>query len=138
MSCISLMGTPGLATPREGSWDLGWHHPAPSLLCYGDAGGRDGDPHEMKEANPKTTEGIPHASASGTPGEPARAACPIPTRRQRSPEQRLLFQPGWRRQFLSLPKFQAFYSPPLLFFFPLVLKTKVQCSRRAEQPESLW
>lgn len=71
----------------------------------------------MLRQTPAPVSASPYASAAGTPGEPARAACPIPARRQHSPEQRLLFQPGWRRQFLSLPKFQAFYSSPPLFFF---------------------
>lgn len=55
---------------------------------------------------------------------PVPAACPIPARRQHLPEQRLFFQPGWRRWFLSLPKFQAFYSPPPAPFFFLGFKNK--------------
>lgn len=71
----------------------------------------------MLRQTPAPTSTSPRASAAGTPGESAPAACPIPARRQHSPEQRLLFQPGWRRRFLSLLKFQAFYFPPLSFFF---------------------
>lgn len=49
MSPISLTGILGLATPREGSWDLSRHHPAPSLLCSEDAGGAGGDAHQVEE-----------------------------------------------------------------------------------------
>lgn len=107
VNSISPLVSPGLATPR-GSWDLCWHHPVPSPLCSGDVGGAGWDPHEMEEQSPAPASTSPLLEPLGTlPVLPASS----------QPQRRLLLQPGWRRQLLPLPKFQASFFFFFLFFF---------------------
>lgn len=135
VSSTSPTGTLGSATPREGSWDLGWHHPVPSLLCSGDAGGQDGTPPRWKsdsEANPSTSGRIPTPLCCRNPWGSCPCCLPHPSPRAALAGAAAALPARLAKAVLLLIKVSSFLFPsPFIFLLGFKNKSTVFLWNRA-------